>query len=59
MELPRRALDGPDDYPPQPKRAQVTRRNQVVADRVLDALTTIWRDTGLSTGAAGRGAAAR
>lgn len=59
VELPRRALDGPDDYPPQPKRAQVTRRNQVVADRVLDALTTIWRDTGLSTGAAGRGAAAR
>lgn len=48
VELPRPALDGPDDYPPQPKRAQVERRNRVVAERVVDALTTIWRDTGLA-----------
>lgn len=47
VELPRRSSDGPEDFPPQPKRAQVARRNQVVAWRVRDALDAIWRDTGL------------
>lgn len=46
-ELPHLALDGQGDFPPRPKREQITRRNGVVAQRVVEALAAVWQDTGL------------
>lgn len=48
--LPLRALDGAADFPARANRDQVTRRNAVVVERLLEALRAIWRDTGLEVG---------
>lgn len=53
VELPLGALDGPDDFRPQPKREQVTSRNRVVSRRVLESLMAIWSDTGLTSSGQG------
>ncbi|MDZ7708173.1 MAG: acetoin utilization protein AcuC [Trueperaceae bacterium] len=53
--LPGRALDGPDDYPPQPRRLQVQGHNTAVAKRLSAVLEPIWRDhEAMRTGATTR-----
>lgn len=44
VDLPVRALDGPVDYEPQPRRDLVRSHNLAVADRLMKVLTPIWHE---------------
>ncbi len=49
-ELPRAPSEAAADYPPMPRREAIARRNRLVAQRTLETLQELWRETGLAGG---------
>lgn len=44
VELPQHMIDDPSSWPPVPRRETVSSHNRVVAQRLMEALQTIWDD---------------
>ena len=49
--LPTAAGEEPNEYPPAPRRAAITRRNRLVATRTIETLQELWRKQDLNGGA--------